>query len=94
MSKLNGDYKKKYILLEIDDKTDKNILIDALKGHIEKLAKDIEIYSKSEYRADSIKCCAERMTKCMQWRDNIHTMGSDIYPRDFDFYDNGIERII
>jgi len=92
--KVGEDYKKKYILLEIDDKADKNILINALKGYIEKLTKDIEMYSKSEHRVDSIKICAEQMTKCMQWRDNVHTMGSDTWPRDFEFYKNGIERII
>ena len=92
--KIGEDYKKKYVLLEIDEKEDKNILVDALKGYIEKLTKDIELYSKSKYRTDMIKTCADRMTKCMEWRDNIHTMGSDTWPRDFDFYKNGIEKII
>ena len=94
MSKIGEDYKKKYILLEIDDKADKEILKEALKGYIEKLTKDIEMYSKSEHRIDSIKYCAERMTKCMEWRDDIHIMGSDTWPRDFEFSKNGIERII
>lgn len=92
--KVGEDYKKKYILLEIDSVGDKQILFDALKGHIQQLAQDIEMYSKSEHRVDSIKMCANKMTKCMQWRDNIHTMGSDMWPREFEFYKNGIERII
>ena len=87
-----GDYKKKYILLEIDDKANKEILIDALKVYIEKLTKDIEMYSKGEHNIDRIKYCANRMTKCMDWRDHIELMGSDLWPRDFDFYKNGIER--
>jgi hypothetical protein len=92
--KIGGeDYKKKYILLEIDYKTDQGILIDALKGHIEKLAKDIETYSKGEHNVDRIRNCAERMTKCMEWRDHIELMGTDILSlRDFDYYKNGIER--
>ena len=94
--KVGEDYKKKYILLEIDDKAEKAIIIDALKEHIAKLTKDIETYSKSESycRADDIPRIANTISKCMKWRDNIHIMGSDTYPRDFDFYKNGIERII
>ena len=91
--KIGEDYKKKYILLEIDNKNDKSILIDALKEYISKLTKDIEMYSKSEYRTDTVVICANNMAKCMKWRDNVHTMGSDTWPRDFDFYENGIERI-
>jgi hypothetical protein len=30
----------------------------------------------------------------MKWRDNIEVMGSDMGPRDFQFYENWIERII
>lgn len=87
------DYKKKYILLEINDKANKDILVDALKGYIEKLTKDIEVYSKGEHNIDRIKYCAERMTKCMDWRDHIEFMGTDILSlRDFDYYKNGIER--
>ena len=94
--KFGEDYKKKYILLEIDDKDDKNIIIEALKEHIAKLTKDIEGYSKAEafVRANDIPRIAEAISKCMKWRDNIHMMGSDIWPRDFDFYKNGIEKII
>lgn len=95
--KVSGeDYKKKYILLEVADKSDKSILINALKEYIAKLSKDIEMYSKSEAycRADDIPSIAESISKCMKWRDNIYIMGSDTYPRDFDFYKNGIERII
>ena len=92
MSKINGDYKKKYIILEIDDKTDKNILIDALKEHIEKLSQGIEKATKSEYSADVIIRDAHIITKCMKWRDNIEFMGTDTSLRDFDFYKHGIER--
>jgi hypothetical protein len=94
--KLNGDYQRKYILLEIDDKADQGIIIDALKEHIAKLTKDIESYSKSEafVRADDIPRIATSVAKCMKWRDNIHIMGSDTWIRDFDFYKNGIEKII
>ena len=92
MSKINGDYKKKYILLEIDDKADKNILIDALKEYIGKLTEDIEKYSKSEHRADSITICANKIVKCMEWRDHIEFIGTDTSLRDFDFYKHGIER--
>jgi hypothetical protein len=91
--KIGGDYKKKYILLEIDDKANKEVLIDALKIYIEKLTKDIEMYSKGEHNIDRIKICADKMTRCMDWRDHIELMGTDIYSlRDFDFYKNGIER--
>ena len=91
--KINGDYKKKYILLEVDDKANKEILIDALKIYIEKLAKDIEIYSKGEHNVDRIQTCANKMTRCMYWRDHIEFMGTDIISlRDFDLYKNGIER--
>ena len=94
--KIGEDYKKKYILLEIDNKAEQGIIIDALKEHIAKLTKDIESYSKSEayIRADDISRIAESISKCMKWRDNIYIMGSDTWPRDFDFYKNGIERII
>lgn len=94
--KLNGDYKKKYLLLEIDDKSDKNIIIAALKEHIKKLTKDIEGYSQSDakIRANDIPIIAEDIAKCMRWRDGVYVMGSDTDPRDFDFYKNGIERII
>jgi len=93
--KVGEDYKKKYILLEINDKAAKNILIDALKEHIAKLTRDIEVYSKVEdcNRAEDIPRLATQISQCMKWRDNIHLMGSDTYPRDFDFYKNGIERI-
>lgn len=91
--KIGGDYKKKYILLEIDDKANKEILVNALKEYIAKLSKDIELYSKGEHNIDRIKYSADRMTKCMQWRDHIEFMGTDIISlRDFDFYKNGIER--
>jgi hypothetical protein len=87
------DYKKKYILLEVEGKTDKDILVDALKEYIEKLAQDIERYSKGEHNIDRIKYCAGKMTKCMEWRDHIEFMGTDILSlRDFDYYKNGIER--
>lgn len=91
--KINGDYKKKYILLEVEDKADKDILVDALKEYIAKLSKDIELYSKGEHNIDRIKYGANKMTKCMEWRDHIEFMGTDILSlRDFDFYKNGIER--
>lgn len=90
--KVNGDYKKKYILLEIDDKVDKNILIDALKAHIEKLTKEIETDSKSEHGSIRVILNANNIAKCMRWRDHIEFMGTDIALRDFDFYKNGIER--
>jgi hypothetical protein len=94
--RLDGDYKRKYLLLEIDDKADQGIIIDALKEHIAKLTKDIESYSKSEafVRADDIPRIAANIAKCMKWRDNIHIMGSDTWIRDFNFYKNGIEKII
>ena len=100
MGKLNEDYKRKYLLLEVSDKKEykkeKNIIIDALKDYIEKCTEDIKIYSKSEayIRADDIQKLATIITTCMKWRDNIEVMGSDIGPRDFQFYENGIERII
>lgn len=92
--KIGGeDYKKKYILLEVDSKADKNIITDALKVYIEKLVSDIEKYSKGEHNVDRIKNCANQMAKCMEWRDHIEFMGTDIISlRDFDFYKNGIER--
>lgn len=94
--KIGEDYKRKYILLEIDDRGDKGIIVDALKDHIAKLTKDIESYSKSEafVRADDIPRIANSIAKCMKWRDNIHIMGSDTWIRDFGFYKNGIEKII
>lgn len=93
MKAYGEDYKKKYILLEVDNKANKEILIDALKIYIEKLAKDIETYSKGEHSIDRIKICADRMTRCMDWRDHIEFMGTNILSlRDFDFYKNGIER--
>ena len=93
MKAYGEDYKKKYILLEVDNKANKEILIDALKIYIEKLAKDIETYSKGEHNIDRIKVCADKMTRCMDWRDHIEFMGTDILSlRDFDFYKNGIER--
>ena len=94
--KIGEDYKRKYLLLEIDDKGDKGIIVDALKEHIAKLTKDIESYSKSEayVRADDIPRIATSIAKCMKWRDNIYIMGSDTWIRDFDFYKNGIEKII
>ena len=93
MKAYGEDYKKKYILLEIDNKANKEILIDALKEYIGKLASDIEKYSKGEHNIDTIKICADKMTRCMGWRDHIELMGTDILSlRDFDFYKNGIER--
>jgi hypothetical protein len=96
MGKLSEDYKKKYLLLEIENKELKAILQDALKDYIAKKAKEIESYSKSEahVRATDIEHIAKVISTCMKWRDNIEIMGSDMGPRDFQFYENGIERII
>ena len=96
MGKLNEDYKRKYLLLEVSDKKEKKIIIDALDDYIEKCAEDIKTYTKSEayIRADDIQKLAAIITTCMKWRDNIEVMGSDMGPRDFQFYENGIERII
>jgi hypothetical protein len=100
MGKIGEDYKRKYLLLEVSDKKDykkeKNIIIDALKDYIEKCTEDIKTYSKSEayIRADDIQKLAATIATCMKWRDDIHFMGSDIGPREFKFYENGIERII
>lgn len=99
MGKLNEDYKRKYLLLEVSDKKEykkeKNIIIDALEDYIEKCTEDIKAYSKSEayIRADDIQRLAATIATCMKWRDNIEVMGSDMGPRDFQFYENGIERI-
>ncbi len=96
MSKIGEDYKRKYLLLEVSNKKEKNIIIDALKDYIEKCTEDIKTYSKSEayIRADDIQRLAATIATCMKWRDNIEVMGSDMGPRDFQFYENGIERII
>jgi hypothetical protein len=96
MGKLSEDYKRKYLLLEVSNKKEKNIIIDALKDYIEKCTEDIKTYSKSEayIRADDIQRLAATIATCMKWRDNIEVMGSDMGPRDFQFYENGIERII
>lgn len=96
MGKLNEDYKRKYLLLEVSDKKEKNIIIDALKDYIEKCTEDIKTYSKSEayIRVDDIQKLAAIIATCMKWRDNIEIMGSDMSPRDFQFYENGIEKII
>ena len=95
MGKLNEDYKRKYLLLEVSDKKEKEIIIDALTDYIEKCADDIKTYSKSEayIRAGDIQRLATTIATCMKWRDNIEIMGSDLGPRDFQFYENGIERI-
>jgi hypothetical protein len=96
MGKLSEDYKRKYLLLEVSDKKEKNIIIDALKDYIEKCTEDIKTYSKSEayIRADDIQKLAATIATCMKWRDNIEVMGSDMGPRDFQFYENGIEKIL
>jgi hypothetical protein len=96
MGKIGEDYKRKYLLLEVSNKKEKNIIIDALKDYIEKCTEDIKTYSKSEayIRADDIQRLAATIATCMKWRDNIEVMGSDMGPRDFQFYENGIERII
>ncbi len=96
MGKLSDDYKRKYLLLEVSNKKEKNIIIDALKDYIEKYTEDIKTYSKSEayIRADDIQKLATTIATCMKWRDNIEVMGSDMGPRDFQFYENGIEKII
>lgn len=96
MGKLNEDYKRKYLLLEVSDKKEKNIIIDALKDYIEKCTEDIKAYSRSEayIRADDIQRLAATIATCMKWRDNIEVMGSDMRPRDFQFYENGIEKIL
>lgn len=96
MGKLNEDYKRKYLLLEVSDKKEKNIIIDALKDYIEKCTEDIKTYSKSEayIRVDDIQKLAATIATCMKWRDNIEIMGSDMSPRDFQFYENGIEKIL
>jgi hypothetical protein len=96
MGKLSEDYKRKYLLLEVSDKKEKNIIIDALEDYIEKCAEDIKTYSKSEayIRADDIQRLAATIATCMKWRDNIELMGSDMGPRDFQFYENGIEKIL
>ena len=96
MSKIGEDYERKYLLLEVSDKREKEIIIDALKDYIAKSVKEIESYSKSEeyIRGEDIKKLADIIAKCMKWRDNILLMGSATSPRDFDFYKNGIERII
>lgn len=96
MGKLSEDYKRKYLLLEVSDKKEKNIIIDALKDYIEKCTEDIKTYSKSEayIRADDIQRLAATIATCMKWRDNIEIMGSDMGPRDFQFYENGIEKIL
>lgn len=96
MGKLSEDYKRKYLLLEVLDKKEKNIIIDALKDYIEKCTEDIKTYSKSEayIRADDIQRLAATIATCMKWRDNIEVMGSDMGPRDFQFYENGIEKIL
>jgi isochorismate synthase EntC len=96
MGKLSEDYKRKYLLLEVSNKKEKNIIIDAIKDYIEKCTEDIKTYSKSEayIRADDIQRLAATIATCMKWRDNIEVMGSDMGPRDFQFYENGIERII
>ena len=100
MGKLGEDYKRKYLLLEVSDKKDykkeKNIIIDALEDYIEKCTENIKIYSKSEayIRTDDIQRLATIITTCMKWRDTIEVMGSDLSPREFQFYENGIERII
>ena len=95
MGKLSEDYKRKYLLLEVSDKKEKNIIIDALKDYIEKCTEDIKNYSTSEayIRADDIQRLAATIATCMKWRDNIEVMGSDMGPRHFQFYENGIERI-
>ena len=95
--KIGEDYKKKYILLEIENKTQKNILIEALKDYISKQVEVIESYSKSDSHirgADDIKRTADVIATCMEWRDKMHIMGSDTWPNEFDFYKHGIERII
>lgn len=96
VSKIGEDYKRKYLLLEVSDKKEKEIIIDALVDYIAKCAEDIKKYSKSEeyIRGRDIERLAAIISKCMKWRDNIELMGSDTSPRDFDFYKNGIERII
>lgn len=96
MSKIGEDYKRKYLLLEVSDKKEKEIIIDALTDYIEKCADDIKTYSKSEayIRAGDIQRLAATIATYMKWRDDIHFMGSDIGPREFKFYENGIEKII
>ena len=90
--KVNGDYKKKYILLEIDDKAEKSLLVSALKNYIEKLTEEIETDSKSEHGSTRVILNANNIAKCMKWRDHIEFMGTDTSLIDFDFYKNGIER--
>lgn len=96
MGKLHEDYKKKYLMVEIENKGQERIIVDALNDYIAKKVKEIESYSKSEayVRADDIESIAKTISTCMKWRDNIYIMGSDTGPKDFYFYKHGIERII
>jgi isochorismate synthase EntC len=69
MGKISEDYKRKYLLLEVSNKKEKNIIIDALKDYIEKCTEDIKTYSKSEayIRADDIQRLATTIATCMKW---------------------------
>ena len=92
MSKLFGDYKYKFMTIKVEDKSAKNILLNMITEHIEKLTKEIEQQSKSEYGAQLVIAKANEIAQCMEWRKNIEFLGTDTCLRDFEFYKNGIER--
>lgn len=92
MPKLCGDYKYKFMTVKVEDKNAKNILLNMITEHIEKLTEEIEQQSKSEYGAQQVIDKAKEIAQCMEWRKNIEFLGTDTCLRDLEFYKNGVER--
>ena len=96
MQKIHDDYKHKYLVLEITDKAQENLLKDALDKYIEKIVANIESASKGKasMSADSIiERYSKELIALMNWRDRHEIIGTDTYLGDLDFYKNGVCRV-
>lgn len=96
MRKVHDDYKHKYLVLEITDKAQENLLKDALDKHIEKIVANIESASKGKASMstdDIIERYSKELIALMNWRDRHEIIGTDMYLGDLDFYKNGVCRV-
>lgn len=77
---MKGDKNLKYQFIVLrGTKEDTEVLMDAIKGHIEKLAEDVTKYSKVRNDQNRLQHAADGIKTLMSMRDNI-----EIYdPHDF-----------
>ena len=99
MSKINGEYKYKYIVIPVikNDVKQENLLKEAftnlIKHYVEEINNESNSDTNSSISRDRVKLYAEVVATLMEWKSNMKTLGTDTHIIDLDFYKNGIEKI-